>query len=93
MGGLAVYAQLRLSRPQLIPAFALITGDIFDVRLKTLVADGDIAVLSKPFSTAKLDAVVDRVLSDRFLTRTGPNLADPVTVTDPAAVYAPTSDD
>jgi two-component system NtrC family sensor kinase len=93
MGGLAVYEQLRLSRPQLIPAFALITGDIFDVRLKTLVADGDIAVLSKPFSTAKLDAVVDRVLSDRFLTRTGPNLADPVTVTDPAAVYAPTSDD
>jgi CheY-like chemotaxis protein len=85
MGGLAVYDELRKSRPQLICALVLITGDILDVRLKDIIAAGEIPVLSKPFSAVKLDEVVSRVLGDRSMTRTGPARAESVPVRDRAS--------
>jgi PAS domain S-box-containing protein len=84
MGGLAVYDELRASRPQLVRALVLITGDILDVRLKSILAAGEVPVLSKPFSAVKLDEVVNRVLGDRSLTRKGPDRAESVPVGDGA---------
>ncbi len=71
MGGLAVYEQLQTSQPHLVRTFVLITGEIFDARIGTLAARGTIPILSKPFSVAKLSAVVDHVMVDRSLTPAG----------------------
>jgi hypothetical protein len=61
MGGLALYEQLRPARPQLARAFVLVTGDIVDRRDEP----AEIHVLSKPFSAAEVDGMIDRLLTDR----------------------------
>jgi CheY-like chemotaxis protein len=84
MGGLEVCEQLRASRPQLVRALVLITGDILDPRLKGVLASGEVPVLSKPFSTAKLDEVVNRLLVDRAVAHAGSTRVESVPVGDPA---------
>jgi len=76
MGGLAVYAQLRASHPQLARRFVLITGDTLDSRLTSAAERANIPVLAKPFSTATVDAVVDRLIGGNPSMRTAPGKAD-----------------
>jgi PAS domain S-box-containing protein len=65
VSGIAVFEHVRLSRPHLTDVFVFITGDLFDARLRSVAAEGQIPILSKPFSTSAVDAVVQQVIAAR----------------------------
>ncbi len=65
LGGLALYESLRRQQPEVLERFVFISGDILNSQLHTL-SDSNTPLLSKPFSAAKLDAVLEQVIGRRF---------------------------
>ena len=58
MGGLMLYERIREERPNLLRGFAFMTGDTVNAEIPTLVEPTHVPMLSKPFTTAELDALL-----------------------------------
>lgn len=66
LGGLALYESIRRQQPEVVDRFVFISGDILNAHLHTLSDSANIPLLSKPFSAATLDAVLNQVIARRF---------------------------
>ncbi|MGH9255501.1 MAG: hybrid sensor histidine kinase/response regulator [Vicinamibacterales bacterium] len=65
-GGLALYDSIRQRQRDVLDRFVLISGDILNPQLHCLSDSSQVPLLSKPFDAAKLDDVLDQVISRRF---------------------------
>jgi CheY-like chemotaxis protein len=64
--GLALYENLHRQQPEILERFVFISGDILNPQLHTYSDSSKIPLLSKPFGSAKLDAVLDKVSARRL---------------------------
>ncbi len=61
MGGLMLYERIREEHPNLLRGFVFITGDTVNTEIPQLVEPTQVPILSKPFSTTDLDALLKRI--------------------------------
>ena len=66
LGGFALYENLHRHQPEVLERFVFISGDILNPQLHTFSDSSKIPLLSKPFSAAKLDAALDKIMGRRF---------------------------
>jgi CheY-like chemotaxis protein len=61
--GVDVYAALTEHHPEMSRKFALMTGGAFTAKGRAFLASGEVPVLDKPFESAQLRAMIDRLAS------------------------------
>jgi len=64
-GGLALYDSIRQRKREVLDRFVFISGDILNPQLHCLSDSSQVPLLSKPFDAAKLDTVLDQIISRR----------------------------
>ena len=66
MGGPPLLEWIRGRRPGLLSGVVFVTGGTLNPELQSMLESRHIPVLLKPYNTAALDALLERVLSDRL---------------------------
>jgi CheY-like chemotaxis protein len=61
VGGVQVYEHVRTRHPELLNAFAFISGDTLGMDVRRFVEPMQVPMLSKPFSAADLDTLLRRL--------------------------------
>lgn len=64
MGGMEVFDWIRRRQPASSAAFVLVTGGLLVPELQSVIESSHIAVLSKPFRAATLDALLEELLTE-----------------------------
>jgi CheY-like chemotaxis protein len=64
-GGLALYDSIEQRHREVLDRFVFISGDILNPQLHSLSDNSQVPLLSKPFDAAKLDNVLDQIISRR----------------------------
>jgi PAS domain S-box-containing protein len=64
-GGMALYDNIERKHREVLDRFVLMSGDILNAQLHVLADNSNVPLLSKPFDAAKLDTVLDQLVSRR----------------------------